>query len=299
MSAPCRADRTVAQVTELHVPLAVHPRLRKPYAAVGTRPFGTDVIGDALTGPFDASALAAMPLELPYAGKNGKRHFHPGCPPMDRGKILCPNPSYTRLALGTLLDELIPSLRHHCVSDFGMWLPEVVRVDLELFADAHLLTIDWFDAEDQSERFGRPCLPDDNTPVTSGLFAELIGSAQHHAALHPDRSHVERLVERLRSILAAWSDRLSRSDGVAAADPHSEVLRWQAAARLPELHGTPRQVRWAERIRFDASRQPGAAEVVASETDARVWIGLHTQDDVDDWAWREMRFRASTQRRRY
>lgn len=258
--------------------------------AVGDRPLDTDVIGDALHGPFDAAALAGLQLALPYAGANGMRHFHPGCPPLDQRKVACANPSWTRLALGEL-DQLVASRRHHCVQDIEAWLPEPVRAELALFADAHLLLAPWLAAVERSTRHGRPCLPRDNGALRSGLVAELIAAARQHASEHPDRGHVERLAARLVELHGAWSDLLARAHEVAAADPHSEVLRWQAARGLPALQGSHRQVRWAERIRFDVSGQPDAQLLVGHETDARVWIGLHEQGTVEDQGWARMQMR--------
>ena len=97
--------------------------------------------------------------------------------------------------------------------------------------------------------------------------------------------HLTDLATELRRVHSAWAALHARADEVAALDPHRVVQQWQQQTGMPPLDGSAKQIRWAERIRYDAVRGApaaiaGLAKVAATETSAGVWIELHVAGEL-------------------
>jgi len=288
-------------------PGAAHPRTpeaaetstarwwRDGCVTLGTAPLTWGVLNRALTGPYELGSLGEHPLALPYAGANGLRHFHPSCVPGGPTRsAYSPSPKITHTTLAALHADLVPSLLHQCSREVNLWLPAPLQAEAGMLGDAAVLTCGWRGAQQQSALHGRPIMPEDATPLTSGLLTQLASAARTYVDAHPDRAHIGALADDLEQVVATWSALADRAGEVAADDPHQATLAWASEHRLPDLSGSERQVRWAEKIRYELCADQGAAamQVAARETSAGVWIGLHQQRPRDLLSgWLDMRDR--------
>ena len=260
----------------------ISPNVPVGFAGLPRRPFGWDTIHEALTGPFQADDLAALTLELRYAGRDGMRHFHDRCQP--RPTHWDPTGTVTEETYAlSELGELGPSKQHRCAEQFEEWLPGDVRHQLTLLAHARNLTRPWRSAAASSESRWYEVLPTDFDAVTSGALlalADRCDAAGTGGTVSGQTMVV--LAARLRSIHALWEDQLERADQIRAADPHAAVLAWQRARALPSLAGTVRQVRWAERIRYDMASDNYDAEtldMLEDLTQAGQWIAAFRENE--------------------
>ena len=265
--------------------------------AVGTAAFDYDTVIRALASGYDLGPLGAHPLNLPYGGVNGARHFHPGCGPTDSRHRALANPSITHTTLATLHADLPHAAQwHRCAQDLDAWLPPELTYELSMLADAAILTADWRSAQDNSAARGRPIFPASTGPLTSGLLGELTDAAATYFGAHGDRTHIGALATTLATTAAHWGELDDRRQEVQDDDPHQVILAWGRKLGLPALVGTERQVRWAEKIRHDlcAAGDGQSGQVAARETAAGAWIGLYHQQGADLFtSWLDMRDRAA------
>lgn len=270
--------------------------LRDSCSSVGTGRFGWHSISAALTGYFAVGDLGQLAVPVRFAGKNGVRHFHAGCGPepthWDPGGTITEETYTLTQLVGGGPGALIPSRRHGCADEFAEWLPADARTELAALADARLLTRPWRSAAYSTARRGYQVMPYESTPMTSGLLERLAGDVERYARAYPARAHMGSLAGELQKVLTGWRELLAQRDEVVAADPHTPVLTWQQQLGLPMLSGSPRQVRWAERIRFDLYHGGAGAgpdvlrQLFVRESAAGVWIALDQQgtgDLLGDW----------------
>jgi len=272
-------------------------RWRAACSAVGPKVLSLTALSGALNGPYDLGALGDFPLNLPYGGVNGARHFHPGCPATVNGHTPVASPGITHTTLARMYDDL-PSANqlHSCSEDVDLWLPQDPRAEAALFADAELLTRGWREAQDRSELHGRPIYPERNhlVALTSGLLTDLAATAHKYSTDHPARTHVAELAVELDTVAANWAELEDRRVEVDNDDPHKKTQDWAHEHKLPPLSGSEKQVRWAEKIRYEmcAGDDELTGEIAAVEEDCGVWIGLSKSSSDDLVAtWEDMRDR--------
>lgn len=259
-----------------------------------TEVFSWNIIRVGLERSTPHRELADIQVTLTHTGHTGRMHFHTGCPPLLPTKQPNPDPHRRQLTLEDVVREITPSRRHTCANDFDQWLLPRDQAELRLFAAAVPLLAPWEQARDSAARRGRAMIPFDNAPLTSGALATLLADSDAHLSTYPDRAHVTALRTELAEALSAWSELLDRRDEVEAADPLAPILTWAHAEQLPDLQGTHKQVRWAQRIRYDAAQSGAVSTTMLLEEDsANVWIGLSTQDDVTTEGWRALQSRVN------
>lgn len=255
-------------------------------------PFSWDVLTSGLASPHAGPDLLNTPVTVAYSGKAGLVHFHAQCPPLLPSKTLNPNPTVLTLTLGDLPAAITPSRRHSCAEDFSLWVSARDQVELQLLSHTDAALGPLTEALASAKRHGRDLIPYDNAPLTSGVLDRLIAECTAHLLSYPDRAHMRALLGILTNAKAAWSDLLARRDEIEAADPLAPVLKWAREQQLPELSGSPKQVRWAQRIRYDAAKAGTASEVMlTSEGSSNVWIGLEQRGEVSTSGWLAMKHR--------
>lgn len=228
----------------------------------------------ALDGHRRTGDLADTPAQFTVAGTVGRglHHWGPDCGPTGAGAR---NPWTKTVPVGRAARFPSGEGRLCACAQTVDWIPADARTELAILADARALTRPWRSAEYSTARRGYTVAPYDHWPVTSGALADLADDAATYAEAHPEREHMVACATTLERTLARWTAMCGRLDDIADADPHTAVLRWQAARRLPTLTGSPKQVRWAEQIRYDRAHDDEAdwfADAVEEETDAVFWI---------------------------
>ena len=170
------------------------------------------------------------------------------------------------------------------------------EAESDLTTDADTLARGWREAQEQSKLHGRPIFPAAGYRVvlTSGLLAELAEAARKYATAHPDRTRIGDLAGELDRAVANWTELEDRREEVDNDDPHKKTQDWASEHGLPRLSGSEKQVRWAEKIRYEmcAGNDELTSEIAAVEGDCGVWIGL-SKAPADDLvaAWGDMRSR--------
>jgi len=170
------------------------------------------------------------------------------------------------------------------------------EAESDLATDADTLLRGWRDAQEQSKLHGRPIFPAQGyqAVLTSGLLAELAAAARTYSAAHPDRTHIKGLAVELDTVVKNWTELEDRREEVNNDDPHKKTQDWARAHKLPPLGGSGKQVRWAEKIRYElcAGDDGLTDEIAAVEEDCGVWIGLSKSSAYDLVAeWQSMRSR--------
>ena len=243
-------------------------------------------IAAGLRAPYPHPELDDTTVPVAYTGHTGAVHFHAGCSPLLPGRKVNPHPTTRNVRLADLPTEIRPARRHTCADDFHLWLSPRDQDQLRLLAEASRALDPLAQALDSATRHGRELIPYDNTPFTSGALTALIADTKAHLIAYPVRAEMHALRERLEQAQSTWEDLLARREAIEATDPLAHILTWAHNEQLPDLRGTPKQVRWAQRIRYDAA-QAGTVDhvILQTETSANVWIGLEMREEVTTTAW--------------